>query len=196
MMLDGGMPIAMQVTANCPDFAPANTAVGLCMRTFSLTVQALNNIPPGWDLGRGLLRFLGLLGIWFFRLLECLGSWFLRSLICHCGDVVFAGADSPLLFIFFWRAFLLRFCHTRPSSTLDRNCPIILEGAERLGSTPLSCMGAQRKTKCHSLDLSCCPAPFSQSYRYGELPGTAVWPRCCIGVGLGLGPTHQHEHAL
>lgn len=128
-MLDGGMPIAMEVTANCPDFATANTAVGLCMRTFSLTVQALNNIPPGWDLGRGLLRFLGLLGIWFFRLLECLGRWFLRSLICHCGDVVFAEVDSPLLFIFFWRAFLLGFCHTRPSSTLDRNCPIILEGA-------------------------------------------------------------------
>lgn len=100
-MFDGGMPIAMQVTANCPDFATANTAVGLCMRTFSLTVQALDNIPPGWDLGRGLLRFLELLGIWFFRLLECLGSWFLRSLICHCDDVVFAEADSPLLFICF-----------------------------------------------------------------------------------------------
>lgn len=126
-MLDGGMPIAMQVTANCSDFATANTAVGLCMRTFSLTVHALNNIPPRWDLGRGLLRLLGFLGIWFLRVLECLGSWFLRSLICHCGDVVFAEANPPLLFIFFGGAFPL--CQTRPSSTPDGNCPIILEDA-------------------------------------------------------------------
>lgn len=126
-MLDGGMPIAMQVTANCSDFATANTAVGLCMRTFSLTVHALNNIPPRWDLGRGLLRLLGFLGIWFLGVLECLGSWFLRSLICHCGDVVFAEANSPLLFIFFWGAFPL--CQTRPSSTPEGNCPIILEDA-------------------------------------------------------------------